>query len=810
MRFTKPIVVPWLVLALALVGALTACDGNEDRVRLYHAEPLAPGLSGEDVADLEVLGSRIVEGGVNFSVYSAHATRLDLLLFEDPDANQPARRYEMSRFGDVWNVYVEGIGRGQHYGYIAWGANWPYDPEWFPGSIHGFAADVDAAGNRFNPNKLLLDPYARALHRDHDWSVASLASGPARTASTFSAAAKSIVWESDYQWSEAESDWRAERADPAVGGRWNGLIIYEVHPKGFTASPASGVKHPGTYRGIAENVDYLVELGVTAVELLPIHEKPLDGGYWGYNNISFFAPELSYAATPRPLEVIDEVKAMIDVLHQNGIEVIVDVVYNHTGEGGLWREHIEMVDTLLDPTSYGQLVDFDPKEVAGLYSFRGLDNRSYYALSDDNQTYHNNTGVGNQTRPNHRPMRRLIMDSLRFMVEELHVDGFRFDLAPVLGASDENPDAWDDPANTVLQDIIDDPLLQRYHTRVIAEPWAAGGEYGFRLGAFPAAMGPDSAGVGWYEWNGHFRDWWRSFVNNDSWSLASREGIADAGFTMTGSYELMAWNERRPYHSVNFVTSHDGFTLYDLFSYDEKQNGCGPLNPVCCNDPTSPFCDRESGDDHNRSRDLGQGAEPLKRQLMRNLFVATLISHGTPMLLGGDEWMRTQLGNNNAYSTQADNPFNWFDWGGWKPDFDRNRMHDFVSKLIAFRLDHLYALSPEDYGAGAPFAWKSADNGDSVDWSGRHVMQHYYDPSAGPEMAILINMELKDVDFALPEGPRWRRIVDTRAAFDSDEYVTGSGHDARTTANFTADGPLLEDRYSVAPRSIVIAVAEAE
>ncbi|MBT8494570.1 MAG: glycosyl hydrolase, partial [Deltaproteobacteria bacterium] len=611
-----------------------------------------------------------------------------------------------------------------------------------------------------------------------------------------------LVWDSEYQWSAGETDWLEGRRNNIRS--WNEQIIYEVHLKGLTASPASGVEHPGTYRGVAEMAPYLSDLGITAVEFLPTHEKPLDGGYWGYQTISFFAPEISYAATPRPLEIIDEFKAMVDALHAEGIEVYVDVVYNHTGEGGLWREKIQHDDVVLDANTRANLVNFDPKEVVGLYSFRGLDNQAYYALSEDNQTYWNNTGVGNQTRPNHRPFRKLILDSLLFYVEELHVDGFRFDLAPVLGASDTDHNSWAPIETTVLQDVIDDPVFQELNVRVIAEPWAAGGNYGFSLGGFPSATGEaGEAGVGWYEWNAHFRDWWRSFVNEDGFVLASKEGPADGGYTMTGSYDTFSWNGRRPYHSVNFITAHDGFTLYDLVSYEEKVNACGPLNPRCCDDPLSSFCDVDSGEQHNRSRNWAD--EAVKRQMVRNFFVALFVSQGTPMMLGGDEWMRTQLGNNNAYSTNSDNSFNWFDWGIWQPSLERVRMHDFVRKLIAFRKANLHAFGPSEYG-GTALSWRSSTNGDDVAWAGKHVMQHYADPS-GTEIAVLINMEAGPVTFTLPPGS-WKRVADTQSYFDTPEYLASEGAPTDASANIDLDGTAVGASYEAQARSIVILTAD--
>ena len=813
-------IAPSRLAPLLLTALVVGC--TSEGISLYDTAPVAPQLTRGDVEAMEHMGPVLTETGVNFATYSENATRIELLLFDDPEAPTPAQRFPMEPVvagSPVWSLYVEGIGLGQHYGYVAWGPNWPYDPEWIPGTIDGFVADVDSDGNRFNPNKLLIDPWARALHRDHDWSRGSTASGPARTQSTWGAAAKSVVVESTYEWSGAESSWRAARsANDLPGHDWHEMVVYEVHPKGFTADPASQVDHPGTFRGIGEKADYLADLGITAVELLPIHEKPLDGGYWGYNNINFFAPELSYASDPDPREVIDEFKWMVDQLHQAGVEVWVDVVYNHTGEGGLWRERIYQTDTPLDPSTDASFYNFDPHETAGIYSFRGLDNAAFYALDPDGLIYWNNTGVGNQTRPNHAPMERLILDSMRFLVEELHVDGFRFDLAGILGERDLDYNNWDDPANTVLQAISDADFIQDNNVRIIAEPWTAGGNYGSLIGAYPNAT--NGHGSGWGEWNARFRDWWRDFVNDDGWRLSSTisqewGANADGGFVMTGSYDYYAHNGRKPWHSQNFITVHDGFTMYDLFTYEEKVNGCGPLNPVCCDNPASAWCDQQSGDDHNRSRDWGGGTwgEATKRQMMRNMFLAMMISHGTPLLLGGDEWMRTQLGNNNAYSTQADNEWNWFQWGNWQQDDARVRMHDFVRGAIALRKDHEYAFAPTDWGEGAPFSWKNAQNSGDPDWNSRHLMIHYWDASFGPELAILINLERFDVTYTLPEGREWVRLADTQRWFDvedpdnPDDFFEQSGADVRASANISLGEdavPISEPSYGVPANSIVI------
>ena len=812
-------------LLLPLLLLLTACT-LEDYARLYRTADKAPSLDWADIEALQHMGPTIIDGGVNFCTYSEAATAIDLMLFEDPDSDAAALELRLTRQGDVWCGFVEGIGLGQHYGYRAWGPNWPEASDWIPGSTAGFLSDVDSAGNRMNPNKLLFDPWALALHRDHDWSQGSTASGPKRAEVTYGAGAKSVVVGSDYAWSAHETTWRAQRAsDTLPGHAAHELVIYEVHPKGFTMNPASEVAHPGTFRGIGEMAPYLQDLGVNVVELMPIHEKPLDGGYWGYMNLSFFAPEVSFShawqSTGRVDGVIDEFKWMVDQLHRLDVEVWIDVVYNHTGEGGLWRERL-----YFETFDEAEEINFDPKEVAGLYSYRGLDNAAWYALTEDGQYYWDNTGVGNQTRPNHTPMKRLTMDSLHFMVDELHIDGFRFDLAGILGEKDGDYDTPIDPAQTILQDIVDDPRLQAQNVRLVAEPWTAKGT-GPGIGGFP--MASDGSGQAWGEWNAHFRDWWRAFVNHCSWSdegmvchgdatlespvfvLNSTEGV-DGGSVLTGSESVFGHNGRAPYHSVNFITVHDGFTLYDLVSYEDKQNGCGLLNPKCCDDPLSVWCDDESGETHNRSHNWLD--ESTKRQIMRNMFTALMVSHGTPMLLGGDEWMRTQFGNNNAYSTWADNEWNWFRWGEWRniTARDRYRMHDYVRELIRFRRSRADVLSPTAYGGGAPLAWKTAGNQDMAptDWSTRrHMMMHYYKGEGfqGPELGILINMETSDVVFTLPEGRAWTRVIDTQAWFDQSGgfFESNPTADPYLSHNITLDDPVeIGGSYTVKPFSIVV------
>jgi glycogen operon protein len=284
--------------------------------------------------------------------------------------------------------------------------------------------------------------------------------------------------------------------------------------------------------------------------------------------------------------------------------------------------------------------------------------------------------------------------------------------------------------------------------------------------------------------------------------MNSAENGADGGSVITGTQLRYGWNGRKPYHATNFVTAHDGFTMYDLFSFNEKNNNCGPLNPVCCDDPTSAWCDTASGESNNRSRDWGD--EEIKRQQMRNMFVGMAISYGTPMILGGDEWMRTQYGNNNAYSTSADNEWNWFRWGEWQAQDERWRMHDFVSKIMAYRLAHTAAFAPLDYDSGLPISWESASGG-SANWGSRQLMIHYTDNGTGsPEIVVLLNFERYNVDFTLPPG-NWGRIADTQRYFDGDDYLSTSGGDLRQSANIDPTGAtVVSGVYGVADSSIVI------
>lgn len=857
-----------------LIVALTwACAGpREDFFRMYDARPHAPSFTVNQIKNLEVMGPKIVDGGVNFTLYSERASRVHLLIFDDPESKYPLQEYQMSRFGNVWSVFVQGLGHKTYYGYRVWGPNFDYDPAWRPGSMFGFKSDYDNQGNRFNPNKLLLDPYARAVHRKHDWSRGMAASGPHRHQDTTAAAAKGIVLrEDDYEWSQTEKDyWHRKQCvfeGQVVDGKTctarrrdrNSLIVYEVHPKGLSAGAVPGipglaanyqVKYPGTFRGAGELAPYLAELGITAVEFLPVHEAGSDGGYWKYWTLNFFAPEVTYAYKPKEGSQVNEFRWMVEQFHKYNIEVWIDVVYNHTGEGGLWREKVPNVEgnNPTDPNNPHHFWGYDPPETATILSYRGIDNYAYYALTGPNKEfYYDHTGTGNMLRTGYPPVRQMVLDSLRYWVEKMHVDGFRFDLSEVLekrdGQETGNWNAYDywkhwgadsDPnavANrknmSATMYIVNDPILQRYDTRVVAEPWSLGG---YRFGDHPKAYcyGPDglnytgyepgctnqdttySTGYAWFEWSDLFKRVTRRIVNHDDYRLNSDSPV-DFGGALTGSAAKFAesWDGRQPYHNVNKITAHDGFTMYDLLSYNQKRNGKGPLNP----DGVDPY----SGDDYsNYSRDWGWN-EGLKRQNFRNLIVLLLVSIGTPMLLGGDEWMRTQFGNNNAYTAGADNQYNWFRWGVWISDPFAYRMFDFTKKMIQFRKENLWAFGKTSYN-NMNLYWNdivspncSSDTAGALAWGGsaKVIAICYTNPPPGKKrIYIVFNLGTTTQNANLPTG-NWRVLVDTQEYFEGFNYkLSGNWCLNYNEPGFNPSSPkclnTISGSYGVQPRSIVI------
>lgn len=562
------------------------------------------------------LGANYDGRGVNFSLFSENASAIELCLFNQAGMENRVKIRECTH--NSWHIYLPGIKPGQLYGYRVYG---PYDPE---------------NGHRFNPNKLLIDPYARAIDSLIQWNDALFGydlKSPGKDLSfskTDSAPfmPKSVVVDQTFNW----------RNDPILNIPIEKTVIYELHVKGFTQLATSIPSNlRGKYAGISHpaSLKYFRSLGINAVEFMPVHQFVVDrhlidkglSNYWGYNSIGYFAPDLRYSGSGHLGEQVVEFKDMVRILHEAGIEVIMDVVYNHTAEGNQ-----------LGPT----------------LCFRGVDNHSYYRLNEkDKRFYVDYTGTGNTMNSVHPTILRLIMDSLRYWVTEMHVDGFRFDLATVLAREFDDVDKW----GSFFDILHQDPVLSQ--VKLIAEPWDVG-ENGYHVGNFPA---------GWLEWNGKYRDCMRDFWKGEN------EMLAEFANRFTGSSDLYLNNWRTPTAGINFITSHDGFTLMDLVSYNEKHN-------------EENGEDNKDGENNNRSCNYGvEGPtdDPdilsLRRQQVRNFLTTLFLSQGVPMLVAGDEHGRTQHGNNNAYC--QDNALYWINWD--KKDDD---LLTLVSKLIHFRLEH--------------------------------------------------------------------------------------------------------------------------
>jgi isoamylase len=680
------------------------------------------------------LGATVLPDGVNFSVFSRRATRVELLLFDHADAVHPTRVIELDahthRTYHYWHAFVRGIGPGQVYAYRVAG---PFDPD---------------QGLRMDPGKVLLDPYGRAVVLPDGYSR--------RMASQYGEddviAMKSVVVDPDrYDW-EGDAPLRRSFAT---------TVIYEMHVAGFTRHPSSGVAAElrGTYAGMIEKIPYLTDLGITAVELLPVFLfDPQDCppglvNYWGYSPVSFFAPHAGYSSRKDALGPVDEFRDLVKALHRAGIEVILDVVYNHTAEG-----------------------DGNGPTLC----FRGLANEVYYILDEDRAHYANYSGTGNTLNANQPIVRRMILDSLRYWVTEMHVDGFRFDLASILDRDETGHPLANPP---VLWDIESDPVLAS--TKLIAEPWDAAGLY--QVGSF--------IGDGWKEWNGRFRDDVRRFVKSDSGTV---HAFAQR---VLGSPDIFGQREREPEQSVNFVTCHDGFTLNDLVSYNYKHNEAnGEENRDGLDANLGWNCGVEgpSGD---------PAIERLRRRQMKNFVVILLMSVGTPMLLMGDETCRTQQGNNNAYC--HDNELAWLDWSL----LDRNReFHRFVRTLIADRrrlmgtfVEERFELSLCELLRRAEIDWHGVRL-DAPDWSNdSHSIACTL--RTGPHhrplwLHVMFNAYWEALDFDLPAAPTsavagWRRWIDTSRASPDDIMAIGAGPAMSAT------------QYRVGPRSIVALSAQA-
>ncbi|HET7488121.1 MAG TPA: glycogen debranching protein GlgX [Acidimicrobiales bacterium] len=663
------------------------------------------------------LGATYDGAGTNFSVFSEVASKVELCLFDEAGAETRIAMPEVTAY--CWHCYLPGVGPGQRYGYRVHG---PYDP---------------GAGHRCNPAKLLLDPYAKAVEGQVDWAEAVF---PYRfghpdsknLADSARHVPKGVVTNPWFDWAN----------DRPPKSPYHEAVIYEVHVKGLTKRhPDVPPELQGTYAGIAHPavVDYLTALGVTAVELLPVHQFVHDAhlvskglrNYWGYNSIAYLAPHNEYSATGQAGQQVQEFKQMVKTLHEAGIEVILDVVYNHTAEGN---------------------------HMGPVLSLKGIDNAGYYRLVDeDRRYYYDTTGTGNSLDMRHPHVLQLIMDSLRYWVTDMHVDGFRFDLAATLARQFHEVDRL-----SAFFDLIQqDPVVSQ--VKLIAEPWDLG-EGGYQVGSFPPL---------WSEWNGkyrdHVRDYWRGID----------ETLDEFAYRFTGSSDLYESGGRRPFASVNFVTAHDGFTLRDLVSYNEKHNEANGE-------------DNHDGESFNRSWNCGAEGptddpeiNELRAQQVRNYLATLLLSQGVPMLLGGDEMGRTQHGNNNAYC--QDNELSWFDW-----DARDGELVAFTQRLIAlrrthpvFRRRHFFQGRPLHGDDVSDIAWFRTDGSsmNGEDWAAgfAKTLGVFLNGEAIPDLdargerivddsfLVLFNAHHEPVDFELPPeefGERWVKVLDTADAFD--------------------------------------------
>jgi glycogen operon protein len=696
------------------------------------------------------LGAHVTDSGTQFSVFSRHALSVTLVLFSDSSRESEYTEIELdpdlNKTGDIWHIWIEGIGHGQLYGYRVDG---PYEP---------------SRGHRFNRNKLLIDPHARAVTDNFTWDLT--------TARGYDPDSP----RNDLSFSETDSREHVPRSivisscsygDRPINIPSDETIIYELHLRGYTMHPSSGAAHPGTYRGLTEKIPYLKELGITSVELLPIQEFDFEENininpvteeklknFWGYSTFAFFAPKGLYASTGEPGHQVDEFREMVKAFHDAGIEVILDVVFNHTAEGD---EH--------GPT----------------VSFRGFDNSIYYILDEDKRFYKNYSGCGNTMNCNHPLVREFILECLRYWVVEMNIDGFRFDLASILGR-DRKGEILSNPP--LIEKIEEDPILR--NTKIIAEAWDAAGAY--QVGDFPGR---------WAEWNGKYRDDVRSFWRgepNHTGKFATR---------ITGSSDLYGGSRGGPLDSINFITSHDGFTMNDLVSYNIKHNFENGEN-------------NRDGDNNNISYNYGiEGSEVtqfidrVRLRQIKNLIATLFLSQGIPMLLAGDEFRRTQRGNNNAYC--HDDEISWVDWGLLEENRELIR---FTSEMIRFRKAHpllrnkTHFTGAKTEGFSLPDITWHGHKPHAPDWSGK-----------SHSIALLINGEYsrdkpeqRDCDIYMifnaskinrwyhipeaPSGASWKRAIDT--SLGSPRDILDSGKEEEIGGN----------RYYVRKMSTVVLTAQ--
>lgn len=664
------------------------------------------------------------EGGVHFGLYSKHADAVELCVYDPAKPSREVGRVQMLRdMNDVWRVVVPGLRAGALYGFRVHGE---WKPQW---------------GWWFNPRKLMVDPYAKAIQGSHEWDPLMQNLSPKMGPDWQNHgknAMKAVVVDDAFDWQGVGSPGRA----------WEDTLIYEMHVRGFTKQdPKVPEGLRGTYAGLGHwtSIKYLKELGITAVQLLPVHQHLDDGfllaknltNYWGYNTMGFFAPHPEYGSVKDPQRVVNEFKAMVRELHRAGIEVILDVVYNHTAEGD---------------------------ENGPLIFLRGIDNPSYYLLNSDQRTV-NYTGTGNTVNAASSAALRLIMDSLRYWVEEMHVDGFRFDLGATLG---RNGDRFNRESAFFLA-ISQDPVLSK--VKMIAEPWDMGPD-GYQVGGFPKP---------WHELNGRYRDSVRKYWCGDA------TGTAEFAKRLCGSQDIFGPGGRGPLASVNFITSHDGFTLRDLWTYNGKHNEANGEN-------------NNDGDNSNHSWNAGVEGETdevevnvIRRKLARAMLATSLCSLGVPFLTAGDERWRTQKGNNNAYC--QDNEISWIDW---TPSAEAEGLMEFTKQMVVFRQKHP-ALRRSKYFTGAV---EPASGKRDVAWFNLHGLpmthESWHDPQtqffAGmyaatevgeADFLLLFNGSAEDVTFPLPEGEVWELVFDTTL---EPSFVTGEAVEVTDTMVSAARG----------------------
>jgi isoamylase len=702
------------------------------------------------------LGATWTGVGVNFALFSAHATKVELCLFDSPDARVERRRIPLTEQTDmVWHGFLPDVRPNQLYGYRVHG---PYEPQ---------------SGHRFNPNKVVMDPYAKSVARTVQWGDEmfgytvghgdeDLTLDPRDNAALAPLAA---VVDPAFTW----GDDRPPRTP------WHNTVIYEMHVRGFSKRHPDIAEHlRGTYEALTTEhaINHLKRVGVTAVELMPVHHHARDRhlaekgltNYWGYNSVGYFAPERRFAASRTPAGGVHEFKRMVRALHAAGLEVILDVVYNHTAEGN---------------------------HLGPMLSLKGIDNASYYRLVGDNPRYYMDfTGCGNTLNMRSPQVLQLIMDSLRYWVLEMHVDGFRFDLASALAR-----ELFEVDRLGAFFDIIhQDPVLSQ--VKLIAEPWDLG-QGGYQVGNFP---------VLWTEWNGKYRDAVRSFWRGDG------STVSELATRLAGSNDLYAHSGRQPYASINFITAHDGFTLHDLVSYNDKHNEANGE-------------DNRDGENHNLSSNNGvEGPTDnpdiiASRERQKRNFLATLLlSQGVPMISHGDELGRTQLGNNNAYA--QDNELSWIDWT-LTPE--KRTLLDFTTRLVRFRLSQptlrrrKYFQGRSIRGGGVKdVAWLTPDGGEMDDsaWNDSLVrslgmllsgsaieeMNERGEPITGDTLLVLLNGHTDTVAFALPPldaDQQWQRVFDTFDSHGPDKAFEGGRQydvQGRSVVCFKLTSPLRERR----------------